>query len=192
MNDYELVYLAQENNEIAKDILYNKYKRYIDVLTQRYIKKYELNKLQIEDINLECQLVFEKVVDSYNQDKDVKFSTYLYSCIENKLKDIIRSNSTKKTTFYNQLRSLEEEQNGIKLSEIVYNDSDLIEHNIIENKIIDYDKLSSLEGSICNLLIKEYTPEEISKQINIDIKKVYNTIYRIRTKIKEQLVSEEG
>lgn len=199
MSDYELVYMAQEHIEEARDALYNKYKKYIDTLVQSFYDKKDIEKLDIEDIKLECMLVFEKAIDSYNQDKDSKFSTYLYTCLDAKLKDLIRKFNNKKDCLNNYSLSYYEDLGGIKIIDMLYNNKDLVE-NIVVNDIVDFDTLikdvelsfTKLEFDVLTYLVKDYKPEKIATILKIDTKKVYNTIYRIKFKFKKQLINNNG
>lgn len=189
-NDYELVYLAQENNEDARNILHQKYSRFIHYLIQSKYKKCNFITTDIEDIELECSLIFDKAINSYNQDKDVKFITYLKSCVEKKLIDIIKASLTKKGRTENNMLSLDEETNGIKQYDVLYDYKNLIENNFVD---IDYiakiitNKLSIHEKDVLNLILKGHNKEEISILLGLELKQINNTIYRLKTKIKEEL-----
>ena len=49
-NDYELVYLAQENNEIAQEYLINKYKYIINVIINKNLARITALKIERDDI----------------------------------------------------------------------------------------------------------------------------------------------
>lgn len=199
MTDYELVYMAQFHIEEARDTLYQKYKKYINSLVQKFYESNEIEKLDIEDIKLECIFTFERAVDSYNQDKDSKFSTYLYTCLDAKLKDLLRKFNSKKDFINNNSLSYYEDLGGIKIIDMIYNNSDLVE-NIVVNNVVDFDSLikkvelsfTKLEFDVLTYLVKDYKPERIATILKIDSKKVYNTIYRIKFKFKKQLTDRNG
>lgn len=196
MNDYELVYMAQEHIEEAKEALYKKYKSFLDSLALNFYKKNKSNKIDIEDIKLECMMVFEKVIDNYDQNKDSKFFTYLWMCLDTKLKDILRSINSNKHYLINTAISIDEKVSGIKINDLLYNSKDLVENKIINNytdidKIINYMEInfSNLEIKVLKLLLQGYSKEKIANILKIDIKKVYNAVYRIKTKLKKELVN---
>lgn len=196
MNDYELVYMAQEHIEEAKEALYEKYKYFLDSLALNFYKKNKSNKIDIEDIKLECMMVFEKVIDNYDQNKDSKFFTYLWMCLDTKLKDILRSINSNKHYLINTAISIDEKVSGIKINDLLYNSKDLVENKMINN-YTDIDKIincmeinfSNLEIKILKLLLQGYSKEKIANRLKIDIKKVYNAVYRIKIKLKKELVN---
>ena len=53
----------------------------------------------------------------------------------------------------------------------------------IINKI--YDKFTTLEKDVYNLLVDGYSLAEISSKLDKDIKSIYNTIDRIKQKVKK-------
>ena len=188
ISENELIYLAQENDEQAKDILYQKYKSFIYSIIDKSKKKYNFLTTDIEDLKLECRLIFYNAIDTFNQDKEAKFSTYIKLCIESKLKDTIKRNLTKKARLENNTISLDKEVDGIDLYDILGDEKTNIENNYIDieniSKIINKG-LSIHEKEILKLVIKGKDVQEIATLLSMDSKKIYNTIYRLKTKLKE-------
>lgn len=192
MNDYELVYLAQEHIDEAKDLLYKKYLSFIDSFIFRFFNKYG-NLVDYDDVRIDCLLVFENVIDKFNQDRDTTFKTYLWTCLDSKLKDIFRSATSKKNSIFINSISLDNDINGVKLVDFVYNNYDLVENKLIDN-YIDMDdfflkikkKLSNFEYMILCFIIKGYKIEDIALLLEVDSKKIYNTIYRLKFKLKKE------
>lgn len=193
MNDYELVYLAQEHVDEAKDLLYKKYLSLIDNFIFKFLGKYNLNKIDFDDVKLECLLVFENVIDNFNQDKNSSFKTYLWTCLDSKLKDVFRTSNSKKNYIFNHMVSIDAENNGMRLIDSFYDDKDLVEFSVVDNYIdinkFFYnlkDKLSKREYLVLSLLIKGYLPDNIALILKINNKQVYNTIYRLKIKLKKE------
>ena len=193
MNDYELVYLSQEHIDEAKDILYKKYSGFINNFINGFLCRCGCyKKLDYDDIEIECLLVLENVIDNFNQDKDSSFKSYLWICLNSKMKDILRSYNSKKNEVYKKIISLDSEINGIKMEDTIYNNKDLVEFNVNFDGI-DFSniyslvdgKFSKFEFLIFDCLIKGYSPDEISLLVEVDRKIIYNTIYRLKSKIKK-------
>lgn len=193
MNDYELVYLSQEHIDEAKDILYKKYKGFVNNFINSFLCKCGCyNKIDYDDVEIECLLVFENVIDNFDQNKNSSFKSYLWTCLDSKMKDILRSYNSKKNGVYKKIISLDSEINGIKLEDTIYNNKDLIEFNINLDSVnfdnihsLVKEKLSKFELLIFDFLIKGYFPDEISLLIDVDRKIIYNTIYRLKKKVKK-------
>ena len=189
-NDYELVYLAQEKNEDAINILYKKYHNYIYKIIKSTCKQYNFNETELEDIDIECTLVLDNAINTYNQDKDSKFVSYLKLLLNSKLTDIIRKEYTKKAQIEKKITSIDDETTGLKLHDILFNNNDIIDNNYIDRqKIIKNinNKTDKFEKIVLKLLIEGKKPEEISIYLDKNKKNIYNTIYILKNKIKNEL-----
>lgn len=189
-NDYELVYLAQENNEEARNILHEKYSKLINSLINKTYKKYSFITTEIDDLKLECKIIFDNAINNYNQDKDAKFFTYAKLCIEAKIIDIIKSSLTKKSRIENNMISLDDDTDGVKKYDTIYEYKKIINNNYIDIETFVKNinlNLSIHEKDVLKLLLKGKNKKDISLLLNIDLKKINNTIYRLKTKIKKEL-----
>ena len=189
-NDYELVYLAQENNEEARNILHEKYSKLINSLINKTYKKYSFITAEIDDLKLECKIIFDNAINNYNQDKDAKFFTYAKLCIEAKIIDIIKSSLTKKSRIENNMISLDDDTDGVKKYDTIYEYKKIINNNYIDIETFVKNinlNLSIHEKDVLKLLLKGKSKKDISLLLNIDLKKINNTIYRLKTKIKKEL-----
>ena len=102
MNEYELIYLAQEEKEgEARDNLYKEYEALLNLKARDYINLNGNQGIDINDIKLELKYVFEKAIDSYNQDNSASFKTFLITLINNFLKNYKRDNERLKNKFLN-------------------------------------------------------------------------------------------
>ena len=188
-NDYELIYLAQENNEDARNILYQKYDFLINTKVKKIYQKYQYINTDNEDLKLELRFIFDNAINNYNQDKEAKFSSYLNLCFNTKIKDIIKNNFTYKNKINNNMISLDEDVNGIPLYELISDYKSKIDIDIDINSFIYMmnNNLSKYEKEIFKYLLDGKNPHEIAKSLNVDLKKIKNTIYRLKTKIKIEL-----
>lgn len=189
INDYELIYLAQENIEEAKNILYDKYIDYIyKILSKETNNRFITT--DTEDLKIDCYLILENAINSYNQDKEAKFSTYLKKCTETKVMDIIRKRISYKGKITNNMISIDESRDGISMHDVLYDMKYLIEDNFFD--IDDFTKkmkknLSIQEKNIFVMILDGIKPEEMAILLNTDIKKIHNAIYRLKSKIKMEL-----
>ena len=134
-NDYELLYLASENNDEAINILYEKYKGLMYNKARRYNDSY----LTLHDYLNETLYAFYEAIENY-RDK-VLFSTYLSKCIDNKLLNYKKSLDRNKNKILNESVPLSEyidmslslRSNKLNPEEIVIKD---LEYNELREKIL--------------------------------------------------------
>ena len=81
LNDNELVYLCNENNEEATNILIDKYKSSILSILREYLKEYNVVGIEVADLYQEGLIGLIHAIDSFDEKKDVTFYTYANACI---------------------------------------------------------------------------------------------------------------
>ena len=93
-NDYELLYLIEEGNELAFNIMFSKYEKYIWKIVFMY---YPYNH-KTEDLVQEGRLVLYRCISTYNPLLQVSFFSYFTICLKRYIfKEI------KKTYYENQV-----------------------------------------------------------------------------------------
>ena len=179
-NDYELLYLAGENNEEAINILYEKYKGLIYNKAIKYNDSY----LTLQDYLNETLYAFYEAIENY-KDK-VSFNTYLSKCIDNKLLNYKKSLDRNKNKILNESVPLTEyidilvslENNKLNPEEIII---DNLVYNDMRERIIN--KLTWKEELIFNLKEQNYNLKEIAEITDNNLRTVYNIIDRIKNKV---------
>lgn len=179
-NDYELLYLAQENNEDAVNELRKKYNSLL------YTKALSYNRsshIDIKELLSETEISFYKAVDNYI-DKNT-FKTYLNKIIDNNLTNYILKYNNTKNKILNE--SISYEYNNEKILEFgsdkynpeinLFNDYDYLS---LRSKILEV--LTWKEELIFILKEQNYTVLEISEITDNKLRTVYNIIKRIQDK----------
>lgn len=179
-NDYELLYLAQENNEDAVNELRKKYNSLLYTKALSYSRG---SHIDIKELLNEAELSFYKAVDNYI-DKNT-FNTYLNKVIDNNLTNYISKHNITKNKILNE--SISYENNNEKILELgsnkynpevnLLNDYDYLN---LRNKIIEV--LTWKEELIFTLKEQNYTVLEISEITDNKLRTVYNIIKRIQEK----------
>ena len=183
LDDYELLYLANENNEDAINELFNKYSGLI------YYKaiKYSESKKYIDDYVNEGFLCLYEAIHNYIESNDIEFIKYLNTYLERKMINCKKSFNRKKHSILNNALSLEDNYTEIdkylidKKSnpETILEESD--EYNSLRNKILN--KLDNNEELVFILREQNFSVKEIANIIDMKLNEIYNIIKSIRTKI---------
>ena len=77
MNDYELIYLAQEENEIAKELLYKKYAKIINMLIYKKYPKIKKLNIDTKDMYSISLTALNDAINFYNQNQNATFSYFI-------------------------------------------------------------------------------------------------------------------
>lgn len=193
LNDNELVYLCNENNEEATNILIDKYKSSILSILREYLKEYNVVGIEVADLYQEGLIGLIHAIDSFDEKKDVTFYTYANACIKSSIISAMRQTFRMKNRILNNSYSLDKliEDTNNSFYEIIMDEKSDPDKVIMveEEKQEIFDKirniLSKNEKVIFELKLKGLSNSEIAMLIDKDKKYVENTMYRINKKYKE-------
>src|SRR5574344_1948571 len=113
-NDEQLSILASENNEDAKDILFDKYSYIIDIIMNKYKKSiYALN-IDYNEVKQDANLAFTDALVRFSNEKESSLPTFITICVERKVQNCVRKADTIKNKIYNEAYSLDYEYDAFK------------------------------------------------------------------------------
>lgn len=177
IDDYEILYMIQENDDYY-EIMLEKYKPLIITICQKKLISAKDKGYELEDLIQVANLALFEAIQNYDENKNVKFYTYLAHCINNKLITELRDHSTNKKRALNSSISYEMQVAGTKYTlletlpdEKAINPYDYL--NIEEQKEVYIKFINSLPFEVAvvyELKINGFTPKEIKKIMDIDDK----------------------
>lgn len=193
--DNELVNLVCENSEEARDMLYEKYSYIVDIVCNKYKKSAYYLSADMQELRQEALLGFSDALVSFNQDESASLHTFITLCVERRVRNYVRKNDTHKMKILREVYSLEYQydEDSAPLMDTIGDDSQNPLHTLEEKETIKELKekidhlLSPSEKEVYELIINEFSYEDIASILNKTPKQVYNTAQRIRVKIKEIL-----
>ena len=185
--DNELTYLLNDNNEVAQDLLYEKYNYIIKSILNKYRRVFLALNIDLEEARQEANLAFSYAIYNYNEDRDTSLNTFVTLCVERRIRAVIKSKETMKSKVQSETISLNSDnflENTI--ADFQYEPCKKIENidmlKYINSKVKDL--LSDKEKEVYNLLLQGMDYQEIAINLNKTPKQVDNTIQRIRIKLK--------
>jgi len=179
-NDYELLYMVRENDEFSSRILLEKYYPIIKNISVEYYNKYKNFGYDLDDFIQEALIAFYRAVDTYDDNRDVLFYTYLCVCIHRKFNSFCRKFcSSSKMISNNYLASLDD----VQVADENYNLDRMIDFNELCKRLRQILlNLSFEESCIYELKMNNFKHKEIASLLDIDIRNVqskYNKIIKI-------------
>lgn len=193
VSDSELIYAIADNNQDAKDFLYEKYTPLIHKEVDNVYKKNKGLGIEFNDLLQEGMLGFSEAVINYDDYSDVKFITFATLCIRRKLSKYIKKfNTTKNKVRLSEVPLDEERENyNNRLRDVIKDASGkeplnklITDESLKEINMTLLSKLSSKEKKAFLYMLDGYDVNDIAKIMEITPKQVYNLIYRARVKIK--------
>ena len=181
LDDYELLYLANENNEYAVEELLKKYYGLICYKAN----KNSISKEESEELINEGLISLYEAINNYIDKANTKFKTYLIACLDKKISNHKKLHSRKKYSISNNAIPLDDElmtpeSNKNNPINILIDDE---EYECLRKRILK--KLNSKEELIFILREQNFTVKEISSIIDIKLIDIYNIIKSIRLKINK-------
>ena len=183
-NDFELVSLIRENNEEAREILYNKYKPIIVKKSTDQIYKLGSYGMEINDLIQEGYIGLDNAINCFNEKENTSFYTFALLCIDRQIITYIKKNTNNKAMILNDAINLDDGK------EYLFRDNTDIEGSFINKEDakefinLICDSLSDIEKKVFSLKLEGYDIGEMANLLNKDTKVIYNTLHRIKYKIK--------
>ncbi|MBE7081942.1 MAG: sigma-70 family RNA polymerase sigma factor [Clostridiales bacterium] len=186
LSDEELVSLAEAKDERAIDELFDRYKYIASAVAHSYF----LNGGDSEDLLQEGLFAVFKAITSFNAKSS--FKTYVYTCVKNRIFNVIKSSNRYKNQPLNNYISLsgafDNEGDADKTEIIVdkhFGPEEIFINAEAENELKDIinSVLSKFEHEILVYYLKGYSYREISEKVEKKEKSIDNAIQRIRKKI---------
>ena len=198
ISDSELINLANEESEEAKEILFEKYQYIINLIIKKYIIASKKYNVEYNDLYQEALVGFTDAINRYN-DTSSSLPTFITLCVDRRLQVIIKKASRLKNKIMNSSLSLEHvydnyEQPLMDLLSDENKNNPL--HNLEDDEnckvlINEIEKnLSSNEKEVFYLMLKNYNYLEIAEILNKTSKQIDNCIQRIKSKSKNILIKK--
>lgn len=196
----ELIYLARSNDPVALRSLYVYYDALVNTV-MRKMKYISSMSLEAQDLLQVGLITFDKVFWSYREDLDTTFEVYARSCIIKKMKSLLK----KQYTFFTRY-----EKKAISLDRIVNYDDSRTYGELIADQRVEYspqkaqylekvwelvyaiiqNETSERDQKIFHLVLLGYPEKEVALMLNISIKCVYNSVYRVMSKLRAHPLGE--
>ncbi len=184
-NDYELIYMVKEDEE-AFSVLLNKYEPVFRKLSYSFVKMYKHKGVDVEDLMQQCRITFCVVLDKFDYNRDILFYTYLLLCLKRMILSKIRK-AINTPDCYNYMEV--ENYDNLDIFESKFNISDSYDEYEFSNSIIEFkNSLSFIESQIFELRYNGFSYKDIASLLEINVKKVDNTLLRIRKKMEKSLL----
>lgn len=192
--DDELLYLISENTEEADAAIFKKYDQVINYFSKKYLNLVIGKGIDESDLYQEGLIGLSEAINAYKENKDIKFSTFAFTCIKRKIITAVKLANRKKHSILNDSYSLdfkydEESQstenyimvnNGIE-DLLVSNEKELSFKNRINKE------LSPFEKKVYELKIDNFTNDEIARMLSKSSKSIESALGRIRIKLRKVL-----
>ena len=177
INDYEVVYMVRENDEEAREIIFNKYIPIVRRIASDHLALAKMARIEYEDLVQEGLIALNEAINKYNERSGVLFYTFLCVCVERRILTYCRKMNSSKHYLLNT--SLDDEY--------IYSvsDNDVFEAYFneinLERKFVSFKNLFDIvESNIFELRYNGFSYKEISRLLDIPLSSIDARLCRIR------------
>ena len=179
-NDYELLYLIRQKNDMAFALLMKKYEEIAVMLMKKYSRTYKIG-ISEDDYLQMARIKLLQSINEYREDQEASFYHYFCNVFHNLLIDLYR-HSLREKHIVSLDSCIQEEEGSYCLLDIMEkpNESFYVSYEFQHRVNSRKETLSSLEKRILDLRALGYTYQQIADTLHIKAKKVDNTLQKIR------------
>lgn len=187
-SENELASMICDNDEDVNEALYKKYSYLISIVLNKNKDTLTKLKIELDEAKQESFYALNEALTTYRDDRDASLTVYIINVIDYRIQKLIRKKLRKKTKDEINNVSLENcNETLLKITpDIKYNPENLMLSNESYTTLVNdiMLSLSPHEKEIFNLIKENYSYNDISEILNLNIKQVYNSVYRIKDKVK--------
>lgn len=189
-NDFELIDLARDNNEEAIKIIYDKYKPIIIRKAKDLYGIVNHHGVEINDLIQEGYIGLDNAINGFKDEDNVTFYTFATLCIERQIITFIRRTSGNRNKLLNDAINIDNQMEHLLKDELDIEKLFISYEDYDETIILLKNSLSSFEKKVFEYKMEGYSNNEISSMTNKDMKVIYNTVNRIKNKLKNIIVNK--
>ena len=177
VNDYEVVYMVRENDEEAREIIFNKYIPIVKRIAFNYLSLAKAIKVEFDDLVQEGVSGLNHAIDSFDENSGTLFYTFVCVCVERKMITYCRKMGGNKNYYFNTALS-EDFCYSIKDNRTpdFYLEQELLEADFAVYK--NYFDIS--DSSVFELRYNGFSYKEISRLLDIPLSSIDARLCRIR------------
>lgn len=191
LNDYEIMYMVAENDDSAKELMFEKYKPIIEKYARKYYAVGKNFGLELDDFIQEGYFGLYCALSNYTPFKNTIFYTYAIISIKSKMNNLLINSSNGKSSVLNNSLSLNQylDEDGTTLFDFIEDKNALIPDIEVERKELVAEikrniyELQLDESIVFELKFNGFSIKDISKLLSISEQKARNILSRVKKKL---------
>ncbi len=197
VNDYELLYMVQENSDESMEMMLDKYRPFIEQKIRKWLSIYAKLGLERDDVRQEIYFVFCSAIRSYDDQGGATFYTYICKVIDNHMSALVRAQASKANQLFTQAVSLSSLSSDHEtfLQDLLEDPKARIEERLDESFLISIFQdfcyeLPFEQAEIFELFLGGFDVPSIAELMEYPNSKVSHTLFRLRKRLKKRLIQE--
>ncbi len=192
-NDYELLYMIRQKDEVALEILLKKYHNTIMGIVYGMFRYARILRISKDELYSAGMTGFAQAVECYREDMKVTFVSFLKLCVERECRSLIRKHRGLSYSLISGSLSLDmtisEDENLYLIDTIACTNPDFdpqwqFRFNEAKRELVEkLKKMTIFEVKVVKYRMEGYSYAEIAEICNVSSKAVDNALQRIKKKL---------
>jgi len=183
-NDYEIIYMIKENDDVARNAMFDKYMPIVKNIASNFNLSYPNIGADYDDFLQEGMIALNKAINTYDENGGSLFYTYATLCINRHLITYCRNLNCKK--HYSLNNSVSDDSTYLYGNFKNYVD-DYIDDRINQNEFIKIKNMFSIDySSVLELRYNGFCYWEIGQLLDISIGIVDSRLTKIRKTLQQK------
>ena len=181
INDYYLIDMICENDELSYGMLFDKYRPLIKKIASNFYRNYKNYGYEYDDFLQEGYLGFYKALKKFNLNKSVLFYTFVSLCVNRQLISFVNKISSKAYNYillpldeYDLIYTGVKENNDYYLEELI-------------NEVINESSIE--DASVFELRYNNFSYKEIEVLLDIDYAQAEYRYRKLKLLLKDKIDS---
>lgn len=182
INDFEVLYLVEENQSDYKSIIFKKYKPILSKLSYSYYSRLKNCGYDYDDCYQEALIGLNYAIDNFKINKNAVFYTYAILCIKGKLNSFYTKAVGVKNKILNEsLYCSSDDMPDIEDLSITYFDDTFLS---FYDKVLKFkNSLNDVQSQIFELRYNGFSNKDIALLLDISSRTVSNNLCMIKNKM---------
>ena len=180
LTENDIIALAKKGDNEALNLVISKYRTAVEAA----VSKISDPPIEREDFIQEGMIGLLAAVRSFDLSREIAFSTYCYTCVNNSLQTALRKAYRKKAIPQSILVPLEEGFLNSKQTVLSAEESFLAQESVSLLTELLEKELSKFENTVLRMHIAGCSYKEIAEKLGKTPKAVDNALVRVRNKLK--------
>lgn len=192
INDYEILYMIEERDELAYNAMYDKYYPLIASMARKYYQSYKGYGIDYDDLYQEGIVALNNAIREFDDSNNCLFYTYMVVCVKREMERLLKKSVRLKHMILNNALSLDQPigDNDLYIEDVIEDTKRNIHKNLfnvyLSKVILDLKyELSDRQSLVYELKLNNFSNKEIAILLDINYKAVDNSLKLIKNKLKK-------
>ena len=181
VNDFEVLYLIEENQSDYKNVLFDKYAPILKKFAHSCYEKVKKYGYEYDDCFQEALIGLNYAIDHFTESRGVKFYTYAVLCIKSKLNSFLNRVMSNKNRALNESLLFSDSFNNFENLEYTSFESDYLS---FYDKVLRFkNSLSDNQAQVFELKYNGFSNKDIAVLLDTSPKYVSTILIAIKNKM---------